>query len=67
MAGGASRGLGLRTMMTELGTGPVLQIVRVATDPSVAKSFASTRGLGKMRHLEVTLLWLQECVHKRAF
>ena len=30
----------------------------MATGSSVAKSFASTRGLGKMRHLDVRLLWL---------
>ena len=64
MADGASRGLGLRTMMMELGFGPELQVVHMATDSSVAKSFVSTRGLGKMRHLDVKLLWLQECVQK---
>ena len=64
MAEGASRGLGLRTMMMELGFGPELQVVHMATDSSVAKSFVSTRGLGKMRHLDVKLLWLQECVQK---
>ena len=42
MAEGASRGLGLRTMMMELGFGPELQVVHMATDSSVAKSFVST-------------------------
>ena len=34
----------------------------VSTDSSSAKSFASKRGLGKMRHIEVKDLWLQEAV-----
>lgn len=37
-------------------------MVNSHTDSSVAKSFAARRGLGKMRHLEVKPLWLQECV-----
>ena len=64
MAEGASRGLGLRTAMTEFGLESSLELVRLYTDSSVAKSFVSTRGLGKMRHLDVKLLWLQECVQK---
>ena len=32
------------------------------TDSSAAKGFASQRGLGRMRHLEVKDLWLQEAV-----
>ena len=64
MSDGAARGLGLKTVLSELGLQPTLNIVRVFTDSSVAKSFVSTRGLGKMRHLEVKLLWLQECVRR---
>ena len=61
---GATRGLGLKTMMVECGFAPRLRMIRIWTDSSVAKSFVATRGLGKMRHLEVKLLWLQECVQK---
>ena len=32
------------------------------TDSSAAKSFVSRRGLGKMRHVDLKLLWLQESV-----
>jgi hypothetical protein len=64
MADGAARGLGLRTVMTEFGFEPELEVVQMFTDSSVAKSFVATRGLGKMRHLDVKLLWLQECVQK---
>lgn len=64
MADGASRGLGLRAAMDEMGVKTRLSLVQLFTDSSVAKSFVSTRGLGKMRHLEVKLLWLQECVRR---
>ena len=55
---GATRGLGLKSVMLELGFSPQLRMIRVWTDSSVAKSFVATRGLGRMRHLEVKLLWL---------
>ena len=59
MAEGAARGLALQAMMCEMGA-PVSLVV--ATDSSAAKGFASTRGLGRMRHLEVKDLWLQGLV-----
>jgi hypothetical protein len=34
----------------------------VDTDSSAAKGIASRRGLGKMRHIEVNQLWLQDKV-----
>ena len=48
--------------MSEMGLMPCLSLLHVLTDSSVAKSLVATRGLGKMRHLEVKLLWLQEAV-----
>ena len=60
MYDGAARGLGLNTIMKEMGLGLELSLCRICTDSSVAKSSVSTRGLGRMRHLEVKLLWLQE-------
>ena len=62
MQDSASRGMGLQAVMSEMGLMPRLSLLRVFTDSSVAKSFVATRGLGKMRHLEVKLLWLQEAV-----
>ena len=38
--------------------------LRIKTDASVAKSLASQRGLGGIRHIEVNQLWLQEKVNK---
>ena len=57
----AAHGLGVKSMLQDLGvTGKRL---RVKTDASVAKSLASRRGLGGIRHIEVNQLWLQEKVN----
>ena len=58
---GASRGLGLQSMMQELGIEVKLFLM---TDSAAAKSFSSTRGLGRMRHVEVKDLWLQDLLQK---
>ena len=47
------------SMLQEMG---VQASLAVSTDSASAKSFASTRGLGRMRHLEVKDLWLQALV-----
>ena len=36
--------------------------IRVNTDASAAKGIASRRGLGKVRHIEVHQLWVQDKV-----
>ena len=59
MTEGASRGLALQSMLREMGVSVDLV---VATDSSAAKTFTSTRGLGRMRHVEVKDLWLQGLV-----
>ena len=38
--------------------------MNVGTDSSAAKSFVNRRGLGRMRHLDIRDLWLQEEVEK---
>jgi len=60
MVKGASMALGVRSMLADLGVN--LQI-RLRTDASAAKGIASRRGLGKIRHIEVNQLWLQEKVN----
>jgi hypothetical protein len=58
MVEGTTRAVGARNMLSELGVcveGPVV----LYSDSSAARSFASRRGVGKMRHLEVRHLWLQ--------
>ena len=38
--------------------------VSVKTDASAAKGIASRKGLGKVRHIDVSQLWLQDKVSK---
>ena len=59
MIEGATRSLGLQSMLCELGA--PMEVV-LWTDSSAAKSYSSQRGLGRIRHLEVKNLWLQEIV-----
>jgi len=59
MVKGASMALVVRSVLGDLGY--EMQI-RLRTDASAAKGIASRRGLGKVRHIEVNQLWLQEKV-----
>ena len=59
---GASRALGVRAAAKELGVVVDDLVVSMATDSSGAKSFASRRGTGRIRHIEVKWLWLQQAV-----
>ena len=38
--------------------------VVIKTDSSTAKAVASRRGLGKLRHVEVRMLWVQDAVKR---
>ena len=60
MVKGASIALGIQSMMSDLG---ITVGIRLRTDASAAKGIASRRGLGKVRHIEVNQLWLQEKVN----
>ena len=51
---------GLLSLASELGFSALSNVVKIGTDSSAAKSFVSRRGLGKMRHLEIRDLWLQQ-------
>ena len=53
---GASNAMGVRSMLEDMG---VKLRIRVNTDASAAKGIASRRGLGKVRHIEVSQLWVQ--------
>ena len=59
---GAAHGIGLRSLLEDLG---IQRRVKIKTDASVAKSIASRRGVGKIRHIEVNQLWLQEKVRNK--
>ena len=54
---GAAEGLGIRSLAEDLGW---LMAVRIWTDSSGAKGAAARRGLGKLRHVELKYLWVQQ-------
>ena len=57
----ACHGLGIRGVLEDLGV-PIK--IRICTDSSSAKSIASRRGVGKVRHIDVRELWVQERTQK---
>ena len=78
MMEGDIRGEGLQNMGRELGLrgmGEELELkvedkkgtegLGIFVDSSAAKGFASKRGVGKIRHMEVKWLWLQEEVRRQ--
>ena len=56
---GGSNSLGMKALMSDLGVDVKLKL---KSDASAAIGIASRRGLGKIRHLEVSQLWLQQKV-----
>ena len=58
---GSAGGLGVQSLAIDLGWS--FRVI-VHTDSSTAKSVAGRRGLGKMRHVELNYLWVQEAVSK---
>ena len=54
-----SQGLGIRALLGDLG---VERTVILNTDASGAIGMASRRGVGKVWHIEVSQLWLQQRV-----
>ena len=59
---GATIAKGLQSMLADFG---VNTHVVLHTDASAAKGMASRRGLGKVRHIELCHLWIQEEVAQR--
>ena len=60
---GAQQGLGLQSICRDLGFAYKL---RVHTDATAAIGIARRRGMGKIRHLDCTDLWIQEKVRSGA-
>ena len=58
----ATQGLGMETVMAEIGLSPQLKMIRNFDELIDCEVFCGDRGLGKMRHLEVKFLWLREIV-----
>ena len=59
MVKGSSVGLGIQSVLRDFETNVKLTL---KSDASAAIAIASRRGLGKVRHIEVCQLWLQEKV-----
>ena len=59
MVRGASIALGIRSLLEDMG---VKMTVRIMTDSSAALGISKRRGLGKVRHIELNQLWLQDKV-----
>ena len=59
---GGSVGIGMQSMARDIGDE---RVVRIATDSRASKGIASRLGLGKMRHLDTGLLWLQHHVRRK--
>jgi len=57
----ASVGIGIRNMLIDLGVQMKLDLL---TDASAAKGIANRKGIGKVRHIEVSQLWLQDKARK---
>ena len=55
----AAHCLGIRSLLRDL---DITCSIKLFTDASAAKGIASRRGAGKIRHIEVNQLWLQEKV-----
>ena len=58
---GAAEGLGVKSLLADLGHEVTVEVI---TDSTAAKGTASRIGIGKMKHLDVGWLWLQELVRK---
>ena len=63
IAAGITQGLGMESIALDLG---FTIAIRVHTDATAALGICRRRGLGKIRHLDVTDLWCQEKVRENA-
>ena len=60
---GAAEGLGIQSLMADLGWSAKVEI---RTDANAARAMASRQGLGRARHIELRQMWLQEAVEQRS-
>ena len=64
MVDGATKAFGIRAMLREVGM-ETADPIQLSADSSAARAFAARRGLGRMRHVETRMLWLQSQVLAR--
>ena len=62
MVKAASQLIGLRTMMQDWG---ILQKAKMITDATAAMGMAQRKGMGAVRHLETSQMWIQDRVFRR--
>ena len=60
----ATEGIGIQALAADMGWAFKLEVL---VDSSTAKSIASRSGIGKVRHLNVKTLWVQEAVKGSKF
>ena len=61
---GSSKAIGLRSLCMDLG---LTMVLTVLTDATAAIGICRRRGLGKIRHLAVADLWVQDRVRAKDF
>ena len=59
---GSAEAIGSRSILEDMG---IRVAIRVKEDSTAAKGVASRSGLGKVRHIEVNQLWVQEKVRSK--
>jgi hypothetical protein len=60
MVKGAAQAIGARGMCDDLGLNMGVKLINLYTDASAAKGIANRKGVGKIRQLDVSQLWLQD-------
>ena len=60
----ACEALGVQSLLRDMGKAATITLW---IDSSAAKGIASRTGLGKMRHMEVKFLWIQESLKRKRF
>jgi hypothetical protein len=58
---GSAEGLGIRSLLADMGQAVEVEVIQ---DSTAAKGTASRLGIGKVKHLDVGWLWIQEAVRK---
>ena len=61
---GAAQGIGIRSMLKDFQVNEASnRYIEVKEDSSAAKGIAARKGLGKLKHVDIKELWIQEKVH----
>ena len=58
---GGAEGLGMQSLLDDLG---IKSKVKIWSDSDAARGIASRRGLHKLRHIELRMLWIQEAIQR---